>query len=115
MNNPEKLSWSSRNEEIPSTVSSNQDVDEESLSKQKRIRYGQDTRFRKHLAHWVMWIVPLWLLLVLSIIASCGLKWMGLSSNVLITLLATTTANVLGLAYIVLKGISQNEDKKNSL
>ena len=52
-----------------------------------------------------MWIVPAWLGLVLVIVFFCGFKLTELDSSVLITLLATTTVNVLGLAYIVLKGI----------
>ena len=81
------------------------DVDQSSLNEQVRKRYTQDTRFRKHLARWVMWIVPVWLALVLVIVFFCGFKLTELDSSVLITLLATTTVNVLGLAYIVLKGI----------
>lgn len=90
-----------------STVSDNGmvDVDKSSLNEQIRERYTQDTRFRKHLARWVMWIVPVWLGLVLVIVFFCGFKLTELESSVLITLLATTTVNVLGLAYIVLKGI----------
>ena len=81
------------------------DVDQSSLKEQVRERYSQDTRFRKHLALWVMWIVPAWLALVLVIVFFCGFRLTELDSSVLITLLATTTVNVLGLAYIVLKGI----------
>ena len=81
-----------------------QDVDQSSLKEQVRERYSQDTRFRKHLALWVMCIVPVWLTLVLVIVFFCAFKLTNLDSSVLITLLATTV-NVLGLAYIVLKGI----------
>lgn len=34
------------------------DINSLSLNVQKRVRYRQDTRFRKHLTRWVMWIVP---------------------------------------------------------
>ena len=88
-----------------STESEIQDVDQNSLKVQIRERYSQDTHFRKHLARWVMWIVPAWLILVLIIVFLCGFGLTSLDSSVLITLLATTTINVLGLAYIVLKGI----------
>lgn len=81
------------------------DVDDLSMKDQIKERYGQDTRFRKHLAHWVMWIVPVWLGCVLFIITFNDPFCFNLNSKVLITLLATTTVNVLGLAYIVLKGI----------
>lgn len=90
------------------------DVDDLSITEQIRERYSQDTRFRKHLARWVMFIVPIWLSLVLIILACSGLGWMQFHKNVIIALLATTTANVLGLAYIVLKGIfPEKSDKPN--
>lgn len=83
-----------------------ENVDELSLNEQKKTRYSQDTRFRKHLAKWVMYIVPIWLALVIIIVILQGiLQSFKLSDSVLITLLATTTVNVLGLAFIVLKGI----------
>lgn len=40
-----------------------------------------------------------------------GYNTLNLDKEVLITLLATTTVNVLGLAYIVLKGIFPEESK----
>lgn len=81
------------------------DMDDLSMKQQIQKRYEQDTRFRKHLAHWVMYIVPVWLGCVLFIITFNNPFCFNLDSKVLITLLATTTVNVLGLAYIVLKGI----------
>lgn len=37
------------------------DVDKDSLDEQIKERYKQDTKYRRHLAKWVMWIVPVWL------------------------------------------------------
>lgn len=81
------------------------DVDDKSMREQRKARFSQDTRFRKHLANWVMIIVPSWLFLVIVILFLDGFDLLKLQKEVLITLLATTTVNVLGLAYIVLKGI----------
>lgn len=81
------------------------DIDTLNLKEQKRERYSQDTRYRKNLAIWVMWVVSLWLLFVLLIIASVPIFGLKMDKEVQMTLLATTTVNVLGLAYIVLKGI----------
>lgn len=81
------------------------DVDDKSLHQQIKSRYSQDTLYRKHLAKWVMWIVPGWLIAVVLILIFTGVKLFDLDPSVLISLLATTTVNVLGLAYIVLKGI----------
>lgn len=75
------------------------DIDDLSMNEQIKERYGQDTRFRKHLAHWVMWIVPVWLGCVLFIITFNNPFCFNLDSKVLITLLATTTVNVLGGVY----------------
>lgn len=80
-------------------------IDDKSMRDQRKARFSQDTRFRKHLANWVMAIVPCWLLLVVIILFLEGFDLLHLHTEVMITLLATTTINVLGLAYIVLKGI----------
>ena len=81
------------------------DFDTMSMEDQERERYGQDTRFRKYLSKWVMWIVPVWLFIVILIVYLCSFGLCELTDVQMSTLLATTTANVLGLAYIVLKGM----------
>lgn len=40
------------------------DIDTSSLKEQEKIRYSQDTKFRKHLTRWVMFIIPIWLYMV---------------------------------------------------
>ena len=97
---PERLNTSSE-----SNIPTNDDIDSLDLKEQKRERYSQDTKYRKHLAIWVMWVVSIWLATVLLIITAGAIWDLPMESNVQITLLATTTVNVLGLAYIVLKGI----------
>lgn len=87
------------------TGADNMDIDEMSMSKQKAKRYWQNTMYRKYFSLWVMIIVPAWLLVVVILIALCGFGACKLGNSVLNTLLATTTANILGLAYIVLKGM----------
>lgn len=91
-------------------------VDDESLADQKKERYKQDTRQRKFLAEWVVWTDSLWLGLVLTIVFLQGYGRMKLDTSVMNVLLATTTANVLGLAYIVLEGLfgkSKARENKN--
>ena len=83
--------------------SSNPDADD--LEAQERKRYAQDTRYRKLLALWVMWVVSIWLGAVLVVITLTGCKVLEYTPTVLVTLLATTTINVLGLAFIVLRGL----------
>lgn len=80
-------------------------VDNESLATQEKERYKQDTRQRKFLALWVVWATSLWLGLVLIIVFFQGFLLIKLDNTVLNVLLATTTINVLGLAYIVLEGL----------
>lgn len=50
-------------------------------------------------------MTPCWLALVLLILFLQGFGVMNLDKSVLNVLLATTTVNVLGLAYIVLEGL----------
>lgn len=69
-------------------------------------RYEQDTKWGDRLAWWVIGVTSGWMLIILVILlieGSCST--FDLEKEVLITLLATTTANVLGLPLIVLRGI----------
>lgn len=84
---------------------SGNDPDSLNISEQKRKRYEQNTLHRNFLVHWVAWVVSLWLLIVINVIIANARLKLGMESEVQITLLATTTVNVLGLAYIVLKGL----------
>ena len=104
-----KYAYDSIPENVPND--SLEDVDDMSMRQQRKERFSQNTRFRKHLAVWVMYIVPIWLFVVIVVLVLSGANVLHFDSNVLITLLATTTVNVLGLAYIVLKGIFPEEHK----
>ena len=85
------------------------DIDSENLAIQKQLRrleamrYSSDTIDRKWLAKWTAIVVSVWLLTVLLILLF-NKRHIGLGDTVLIALLGTTTLNVLGLSYIVLKG-----------
>ncbi len=78
--------------------------------KLKADRYKRDTYHRSHLAWTVMATIMLWLLFVMVIVVLCLFR-QGLSDAVLIALLGTTTANIIGLAMIVLKGFFQYMDQ----
>ena len=93
------------NENISPDSTKGMDIDVLTPEEQYLIRYKQNTKYRKYFAIWVMCLVPAWLLLVLALLCCCAFELCSLPSSVLSVLLATTTANVLGLAYIVLKGI----------
>lgn len=81
------------------------DIDTSPLKDQEKIRYSQDTKYRKHLTQWVMHIVPIWLLGVFFVVCMCASKKWELTDISFSALLTTTTANILGLAYIVLRGM----------
>lgn len=68
-------------------------------------RYVQDTKERRLLSHWVIGVVSVWLGLVMLVLMLNGKCGITLSDTVLCVLLGTTTLNILGLAYIVLKGL----------
>ena len=72
-------------------------------------RYTQTSLLRVGTAFWVMFIVSMWLMGVLKILHDCGLKKLTLSSEVIIALLTTTTANILGLPLVVLRGLYPKE------
>ena len=82
-----------------------EDVDDMSMRQQRKERFRQDTRYRRYLANWVMIIIPVWLLFVIIVLILCGSSVLSLEKEVIITLLATTTANILALAFILLKGV----------
>jgi hypothetical protein len=80
----------------------------ESLEQQskrlKNERYSQDTGNRGLLIAWGAATVTIWLIAVF-ILLFLNKKSVFLSDSVLITLLGTTTVNVLGLMYIVLRDL----------
>ncbi len=83
------------------------DIDSDDLKLQekryKNERYRADTKSRKTLAYWAATVVSVYLISVLVILI-INYNYICLSDAVLITLLGTTTLNVLGLMFIVLKG-----------
>lgn len=86
-------------------------IDTESKEAQEKERYRQDTKHRDYLVRWVVYTNSAWLMAILVIVIAHGAvnedgsDLFHLSDTVMVTLLATTTANVLGLALIVLRGL----------
>lgn len=97
-----QVSWGNLCENAPAPSLNN--VDNSPLKEQIH-RYHQDTEQHLFLAKWVVWVSSIWLGAVLIILIMCGYQLIILDIVVLNVFLATTTANVLGLAYIVLKGL----------
>lgn len=84
------------------------DVDSESMKGQmlelEIARFKGETKQKGDLVSWTKEVVGAWLASVIFIVLFNKLFGIGLSDTVLITLLGTTTANVLVLSYTVLKG-----------
>lgn len=89
-------------------ISKEKDIDSSDLGVQikrkdlENNRFASDTNDRKWLAKWTAIVVTFWLFLVLAIV--CLSSVLKLSDTVLVALLGTTTLNVLGLSFIVLRG-----------
>lgn len=81
------------------------DLDVKSLEEQESERFGQDTGHRRTLIIWMIVIISAWLGLVILAVFLNGPLRLGISDTVLVTLLATTTANVLGLPSIILRDL----------
>lgn len=68
-------------------------------------RFENDTEYRNKLSNWVQNVTNYYLLAVFVIILFSQFRFIYLSDTILITLLGSTTATVLGLPLIVLKGM----------
>lgn len=94
------------------------DIDNEPKEAQEKERYRQDTRHRDYLVRWVVYTNSAWLIAILVIVIAHGAhnedgsNLFHLTDTVMVTLLATTTANVLGLALIVLRGLFNQHDNQ---
>lgn len=60
-------------------------------------------KLRQNLAPIILTITVIWMILILIVIVAVGKNDLKLSDSVLITLITTTTANVFGFLYIVVK------------
>ena len=78
-------------------------------------RYSDTSTLRKCSAVWVMIVVSVWLLVVLLILILCGASVITIQSGVLIALLGTTTANIIGLPLVLLKGLYPKEEEISKL
>ena len=85
-------------------------VQQEELSKIER--YKADTKHRENLINWTKKIVSLWLIFVCFLLILNNFLNVKLDSSVLITLLGTTTLNILGLPFIILRGLFQDNKSK---
>jgi hypothetical protein len=87
-------------------------LNNEILEAAKSKRYIQNTKLRMYLAVWAAILVSSWMFKVGEIVVNNNDRYC-LSENVLITLLTTTTIEVLGVIAIVMKDLfnTKSEDK----
>jgi hypothetical protein len=79
---------------------------EERLAHARVNRFLVDTTLRRHLTYIFSTVIFLWLSAVISILYFNGnLLYLNLSENVLITLLTTSSVNVIGMMLIILKNL----------
>ena len=93
-------------------------IKKEVSSKEKRYiaktwRYWIDTGLRIVFSITYTWLLILWLNKVIHILTHNNLCGYKLSDNVLIALLVTSTANVIGMVVIVLKNLFPEKNKKD--
>ena len=86
-------------------VTPSSDPDLRDIKYQEGMRYNQDTRQRKTMVRWVAGLISVWLITILCIMCLKGANIFEYDSSEIIALLTTTSANVIALGYIVLKGL----------
>ncbi len=86
-------------------------------------RVVENTRARRRLEKWSLRVIALYLFIVLSIVMLCyvklpiidGLISINIPDAIMITILSTTTVNIIGLGLIVLRGHFLAGDKSNNM
>ena len=84
-------------------------LDERERYREQTAVIKQERELQRGVARWVMWVVSLWLLFIAGLLAFVGMSRLDYSYSVLIALLATTTTNIIGLAYFMAKGLFPNK------
>lgn len=78
-------------------------------------RYKDTSQLRRHTGYWVMIVVSQWLFIVICLVILVGLKSLKLNDSVIITLLGTTTVNIIGLPFVLLKGLYPQDKEISKL
>ena len=103
------------------TLVNNGEVDENSIKICKELiklhRTMENTKARIRLEKWTKRVICIYLLSVFALILACAVNFkifnyiFNLSDTILVTILSTTTVNVIGLAFILMRGhFPQSED-----
>ena len=79
----------------------------------KNVRYRDNSDMRKALVIAFTTIIAFWLLSVLLILVGNKVNRYDLSENTLIAFLTTSSANVLGMMYVILKNLFPEKKDRN--
>ena len=97
-------------EDLTEAVKDNNDINDD-IKKSQIKRFNGETSLRENLSTAFTIIICFWLLSVILILVGNTNSY-ELSDNVLIALLVTSSANVIGMMQIILKNLFPNRDKK---
>lgn len=102
------------------------EVNDENIKKSRLIvglhRVVENTHARRRLERWSLRVIAVYLAVVLAFVVCAyakipflGLPFISVPDKIMIAILSTTTANIIGLGLIVLRGhFLANEDKKEN-
>lgn len=100
---------------------------DENIDKCKQLthlhRIVENTRARRRLEKWSLRVIAVYLLIVLGVVIANYIfipslmahPFMKIPNTIMITILSTTTVNIIGLGLIVLKGHFLANDSSNSI
>lgn len=100
----EEVSYATRVDQLAETKNDLQKTQIQKLHSELD-RYKEDTSLRSNLAKVFTIIISFWLLAVILILVGNNCHNYNLSDNVLITLMVTSTANVIGMMLIILRNL----------
>lgn len=83
-------------------------------------RVIENTRARRRLEKWSLRVIAVYLFAVLLIVFLCYVRYdkfriLDIPQTIMITILSTTTVNIIGLGLIVLRGHFLANDKSNNM
>ena len=76
-------------------------------------RIVENTRARRRLERWITRLISIYLLMVLILIAVSYIFRWNLHSGVIITILSTTTINIVALGYILVRGLFHEHEEND--
>lgn len=81
-------------------------------------RIVENTRARRRLERWITRLISIYLLMVLTLITASYIFMWNLHLGVIITILSSTTINIVALGYILVRGLfhehEENDIKKEA-